>query len=214
MKIPSLGLRGLERQNTMVAKAERGDDDSARRRALAAQHDVPTLGLRSLARQDTVVAKTESADSARRRAMLAAQERAATSASPGGGGGGGVGGGGGGPPGTPPTPTLNLAALPKRSSTVEAHDALDSSRRRAAAAAAAAARLEGPDGTRYADPETERFTYDEVRRDWRGKNVNPMCKELYLHDDEFERLFGMGKERFLGLKMWQQRERKQQFRLW
>ena len=77
----------------------------------------------------------------------------------------------------------------------------------------AAARLGGSDGAAYADPETARFGYREIRYEWRAHGVNPTCKELYLHDDEFARLFGMGKAAFYAQRQWQQRDAKQKLHL-
>ena len=92
-------------------------------------------------------------------------------------------------------------------------EALDSARRRAGAASAAAARLAGSGGAAYADPETMRLGYRELRYEWRARGVNPTCKELYLHDDEFARLFGMGKAAFYAQRQWQQRDAKQKLQL-
>jgi len=116
------------------------------------------------------------------------------------------------------TPTLNLSTLQldARSSTAARSaegEALDSARRRAGAASTAAARLGGSDGAAYADPETARFGYREIRYEWRAHGVNPTCKELYLHDDEFARLFGMGKAAFYAQRQWQQRDAKQKLHL-
>ena len=123
-------------------------------------------------------------------------------------------------PSTPSkTPTLNLSTLQldARSSTAtrsaEGEEALDSARRRAGAASAAAARLDGSGGAAYADPETARFGYREIRYEWRAHGVNPTCKELYLQDDEFAQLFGMGKAAFYAQRQWQQRDAKQKLHL-
>ena len=40
-----------------------------------------------------------------------------------------------------------------------------------------------------------------------------MCKELYLHDNEFESTFGMDKVRFWKLPFWKQREAKRKAKL-
>ena len=116
------------------------------------------------------------------------------------------------------TPTLNLSTLqldarPSTAARSTESDALDSARRRAGAASAAAARLDGSGGAAYADPETARFGYREIRYEWRAHGVNPTCKELYLHDDEFARLFCMGKPAFYAQKQWQQRDAKQKLSL-
>jgi hypothetical protein len=34
------------------------------------------------------------------------------------------------------------------------------------------------------------------------EGVDPTCKEQYLEDDTFQRLFGMGKEEFKRLQAW------------
>ena len=123
------------------------------------------------------------------------------------------------PSAPPKTPPLNLSTLQldtaralERERSAEG-GALDSARRRAGAASAAAARLAGSDGAAYVDPETARFGYREIRYEWRAHGVNPTCKELYLHDDEFARLFGMGKAAFYAQRQWQQRDAKQKLHL-
>ena len=57
------------------------------------------------------------------------------------------------------------------------------------------------------------LTQPELRYEWRARGVNPTCKELYLHDDEFARLFGMGKAAFYAQRQWQQRDAKQKLQL-
>ena len=115
------------------------------------------------------------------------------------------------PSGGQKTPTLNLVAV-TRNSSAQKDDALDSTRRRAGAASAAAARLAGGSAD-YADPETSVFTYHQVRDRWGEHKINPTCKELYLVDDEFTRLFGMAKNEFYALRQWQQRDMKQRLQL-
>ena len=106
---------------------------------------------------------------------------------------------------------------------------LDSARRRAIAAnrSAKAAGMEDV----YEDPKTARYTYREITTARAMEVVtadgtrtlseggagalklNPVCRELYLNDDEFNKLFGMSKQDFYQLKLWRQRELKRSFGL-
>ena len=69
----------------------------------------------------------------------------------------------------------------------------------------------------YADPQTYRFHYEEITSS-RGystdRSLNPVCKELYLVDEDFFAIFGMSKKEFYGLKLWKQRELKKKVGLW
>ena len=37
-------------------------------------------------------------------------------------------------------------------------------------------------------------------------SLNPVCKELYLVDADFEKIFGMGKKEFYSMRLWRQRQ--------
>ena len=97
----------------------------------------------------------------------------------------------------PAIPALALGAMPK----IHEASSLDTARRRAHAAQKAAGAT-AEDGTPYADPETERFTLDEITKATRGQSLNLACKELYLADEEFGKIFkkpdgsGMSKDEF------------------
>ena len=110
----------------------------------------------------------------------------------------------------PAIPALALGAMPK----IHEASTLDSARRRANAAQKAAGD-KAEDGTPYADPETERFTLDDIKKgSTGGKALNPACKELYLADDEFGKIFkkpdgsGMSKDEFWKQPFWKQRDAK------
>ena len=110
----------------------------------------------------------------------------------------------------PAIPALALGAMPK----IHEASSLDSARRRAHAAQKAAGAT-AEDGTPYADPETERFTLDEITKgNTGGKSLNPACKELYLADEEFGKIFkkpdgsGMSKDEFWKQPFWKQRDAK------
>lgn len=115
-------------------------------------------------------------------------------------------------------PTLDMSQLLRRQDTEEC---LDSSRRRERAAAKAAGRLmgsaaaEGENGVSYANPQSHRFNYEEIttHRDV-GEQLNPVCRELYLHDSEFVGLFGMEKKDFYLMRLWKQRSLKKKVGLW
>lgn len=105
-------------------------------------------------------------------------------------------------PGATKVPKLDISLLGKS----EIHEAstLDSARRRASAAAKAA----GSDSAEYADPTTERFDIDEIKGGTTARPINPMCKELYVHDEQFRRVFGMDKDTFWKQPFWKQRDAK------
>lgn len=75
---------------------------------------------------------------------------------------------------------------------------LHSSRRREKA------RAGSPD--HFADPTSQRLSYEQVTsaRD----ALNPVCKELYLEDDDFLRIFQVDKVSFYSMKLWKQRDLK------
>ena len=79
---------------------------------------------------------------------------------------------------------------------------------RAASARAAAASLGGGGGTPFDDPATTRYKYEQVSS--ARASLNPVCKELYLTEDDFVRIFGMDKKSFYSMKLWRQRELKKQ----
>jgi len=90
---------------------------------------------------------------------------------------------------------------------------MDSARRRALAAGKTAEALGvGHEGV-FADPETERFRLEEVTTNRTHRPLNPVCRELYLHDDDFKKVFGMSKEEFYSMKLWRQRELKKRMGL-
>ena len=103
-------------------------------------------------------------------------------------------------------PALSLGAIPK----IHEASTLDSARRRANAAQKAV----GGEAADYADPETERFTLDEIQKGNTPRALNPACKELYLKDEEFALIFkktdgkGMTKEEFWKQPFWKQRDAK------
>ena len=80
----------------------------------------------------------------------------------------------------------------------------DSARRRAASARAAANSLGGGVGTPFEDPSTARFNYEQVAS--ARASLNPVCKELYLTEDDFQRIFGMDKKSFYSMRLWKQRD--------
>ncbi len=59
----------------------------------------------------------------------------------------------------------------------------------------------------FRDATTERFGLEEITSH-RATNLNPVCKELYLNDDEFVKTFGCTKDAFYKLRLWKQRELK------
>ena len=105
------------------------------------------------------------------------------------------------PPKKPVVEALNLGAIVKG----EGGGGVDSARRRALAAGKAAASLGEVD---FADPDTERFDYEEIKTNRTARTLNPVCRELYLGEEDFAKVFGMPKEEFYALKLWKQRELK------
>jgi len=105
-------------------------------------------------------------------------------------------------PGATKVPKLEMSLLGK----TEIHEAstLDSARRRASAAAKAA----GSDSADYADPTTDRFDIEEIKGGTTARPINPMCKELYVHDEQFRQVFGMEKDAFWKQPFWKQRDAK------
>lgn len=55
----------------------------------------------------------------------------------------------------------------------------------------------------YLDPETHIFSYHDLRHSF-PKGVNPTKKEMYLSDEEFEKVFKMDYDRFIQLSTHQQ----------
>ena len=92
---------------------------------------------------------------------------------------------------------------------IHAATTLDSARRRANAAAKAA----GGEAESYADPQTERFSLSDIQTGSTPRTLNPVCKELYLHDAEFITTFGMDKEQFWKQPFWKQRDAKRKNKL-
>lgn len=62
----------------------------------------------------------------------------------------------------------------------------------------------------FADPKTFRFNYEEITSGRGSAPLNPLCKELYLSDSEFQEVFQMDKQSFYALKLWRQRELKKE----
>ena len=100
---------------------------------------------------------------------------------------------------TPVIPVLPLGNLPK----IHEASSLDSARRRAKAAALAA----GGEASEYSDPQTARFDVEAIQSGDTPR-LNPVCKELYLHDSDFLKIFGMDKDAFWKQPHWKQREAK------
>ena len=57
--------------------------------------------------------------------------------------------------------------------------------------------------------QTERFSLSDIQQGNTPRQLNPVCKELYLHDAEFEAIFGATKHGFYSMKNWKQRDLKQ-----
>ena len=73
--------------------------------------------------------------------------------------------------------------------------------------AASAAREHG-----LRDPLVEKFPLEALRQGL-VSSINEKVKEMYLADDEFERVVGMPPDEFYRLKQWQQRQLKQKLDL-
>jgi hypothetical protein len=57
--------------------------------------------------------------------------------------------------------------------------------------------------SKFLDPKTTKFSYENLK----GKfpdGIDPTRKEAYLSDEEFNKVFGMPKEKFYELKKWKQ----------
>ena len=109
----------------------------------------------------------------------------------------------------PMMPSLNTAMALRRDDT---SDQLDSARRRAKVTAAALGYAPGNGMADFDDPSTARYSFEQIHTS-RKDGVNPVCKELYLPDPEFEQVFGMSKKDFYSLRLWKQRELKKRFGL-
>ena len=111
--------------------------------------------------------------------------------------------------GVPRAVPLNLGNVPSYETreAVKAEEGSLSARRRAGAAGAAATALGGGEQVTFRDATTERFGLEEITSH-RATNLNPVCKELYLNDDEFVKTFGCTKDAFYKLRLWKQRELK------
>ena len=74
-----------------------------------------------------------------------------------------------------------------------------------------AKRLAGGAGPLFT-PLDSRMSFEQVTsaRD----SLNPVCKELYLTDDDFRNIFGMEKAAFYGMRLWKQRDLKKRVGLW
>ena len=109
------------------------------------------------------------------------------------------------PGGKAVVPALALGQIPK----IHEASTLDSARRRANAAAKAA----GGEAENYADPQSERFSLTAIQTGDTPRSLNPVCKELYLHDAEFVTTFGMDKMAFWKQPFWKQRDAKRKAKL-
>jgi len=91
-------------------------------------------------------------------------------------------------------------------------DQMDSARRRALAAGKTVDAMGGGQ-INFADPGTERFSLEEIATNRTNRPLNPVCRELYLQEIDFKRVFGMAKEDFYAMKLWKQRELKKKMGL-
>ena len=57
------------------------------------------------------------------------------------------------------------------------------------------------------------YTYEQLTSG-RCEKVNPLAREMYLADAEFERVFGCGKDAFYAQKAWRRRSLRQQAKLY
>eukprot|EP00966_Prymnesium_polylepis_P255144 5894737-Prymnesium_polylepis.2 len=89
---------------------------------------------------------------------------------------------------------------------------MDSARRRALAAGKTVEAM-GGEAVDFADPGTERFSLEEITTNRTHRPLNPVCRELYLNEEDFKRVFGMEKELFYSMKLWRQRELKKKMGL-
>ncbi len=64
-------------------------------------------------------------------------------------------------------------------------------------------------GSEFLDPKTNKFPYEELFKKF-PKGVNPVSKEEYLNDEEFEKVFKMKKDEFLKLKEWRRVDKKKE----
>ena len=60
----------------------------------------------------------------------------------------------------------------------------------------------------YADPRTSRFNFESIASGRGTAPLDPVCKELYLVDADFQQLFKMSKRDFYELKLWKRVELK------
>ena len=58
----------------------------------------------------------------------------------------------------------------------------------------------------FADPQTKRFSYEHIATS--RDALNPVCKELYLTEEDFKRILGIEKVAFYSMPLWKQRELK------
>jgi hypothetical protein len=118
-------------------------------------------------------------------------------------------------PVAPPMPPPAQSDLPKlaahsaramqaSSSPPMAETVSPTSPRRRAAAAASAGMAASTD--MFADPQTKRFSYEHIATS--RDALNPVCKELYLTDEDFKRILGIEKVAFYSMPLWKQRELK------
>jgi hypothetical protein len=61
----------------------------------------------------------------------------------------------------------------------------------------------------FTEPDKQRLKYEEITSGNGSVTLlNPVCKELYLLDEDFQKLFNMSKREFYELRPWKQRELK------
>ena len=59
----------------------------------------------------------------------------------------------------------------------------------------------------FANARTVRMSYEEMLTR-QAAGVNPVCREIYLHDADFKAIFGMDKPQFYALRPWRQKDLK------
>jgi hypothetical protein len=64
----------------------------------------------------------------------------------------------------------------------------------------------------YLDPMKNKFPYAELKAKT-AKGIDPSCREFYLNDDEFNKLFGMNKEKYMNVAEWKKKNLKQKLDL-
>jgi hypothetical protein len=62
----------------------------------------------------------------------------------------------------------------------------------------------------YADPATTVYTCEELSSTNSGVRADPACREMYLSESEFQRIFRMQKQEFSELPKWKKVQLKQE----